>query len=44
MRLYLSSYHFGAHEQRLRQLVGPDRRTALVANAVDMLLISTLEY
>lgn len=37
MRLYLSSYHFGAHQQRLRQLVGPGRRTALVANALDML-------
>lgn len=35
MRLYLSSFRVGAHPQRLLELVGNDRRTAVVNNALD---------
>jgi dipeptidase E len=35
MRLYLSSFRVGAHPQRLLQLLGAGRRTALVPNALD---------
>lgn len=35
MRLFLSSYRLGAHQQRLRELVGTPCRTALIANALD---------
>ena len=35
MRLFLSSYRFGAYQQRLRQLVGTPCRTVLIANALD---------
>jgi dipeptidase E len=35
MRLYLSSFRVGSHPQRLLQLLGEGRRTALIPNAVD---------
>ncbi|MRH88891.1 peptidase [Nocardia sp. SYP-A9097] len=35
MRLFLSSYRFGAHANRLLALVGPPGRVAVVANACD---------
>ena len=35
MRLYLSSFRVGSHPQRLLQLLGAGRRTALIPNAVD---------
>jgi dipeptidase E len=35
MRLYLSSFRVGAHPQRLLQLLGDGRRTALISNATD---------
>lgn len=35
MRLYLSSFRNGRHPHRLLELVGDDRRTAVIFNAVD---------
>jgi dipeptidase E len=35
MRLYLSSFRVGSHPQRLLQLLGERRRTALIPNALD---------
>ena len=35
MRLYLSSFRVGSYPQRLLQLLGEGRRTALVPNAMD---------
>lgn len=35
VRLYLSSFRLGPHQQRLLQLLGDGRRTALVMNALD---------
>src|ERR1700759_4461063 len=35
MRLYLSSFRVGSYPQRLLQLLGQGRRTALVTNALD---------
>lgn len=35
MRLFLSSYRFGAHQQRLLDLVGEPGRVAVIANACD---------
>ncbi|MBF6077226.1 Type 1 glutamine amidotransferase-like domain-containing protein [Nocardia beijingensis] len=35
MRLFLSSYRFGAHYDRLRALAGPPGRVALIPNACD---------
>ena len=35
MRLYLSSFRVGAYPQRLLQLLGQGRRTALIPNAMD---------
>lgn len=35
MRLFLSSYRFGAHQQRLLSLVGTPGRVAVIANACD---------
>jgi dipeptidase E len=35
MRLYLSSFRVGAHPDRLVELAGPGRRTALIPNALD---------
>ncbi len=35
MRLYLSSFRVGSYPQRLLQLLGEGRRTALVTNALD---------
>jgi dipeptidase E len=35
MRLYLSSFRLGDHPDRLLDLVGDDRRTAVVCNAID---------
>jgi dipeptidase E len=35
MRLYLSSFRVGSYPQRLLQLLGEDRRTALIPNAMD---------
>jgi dipeptidase E len=35
MRLYLSSFRVGSYPQRLLQLLGEGRRTALVPNALD---------
>ena len=35
VRLYLSSFRLGLHEQRLLRLLGSGRRTALVPNALD---------
>jgi dipeptidase E len=35
MRLYLSSFRLGQHHERLLQLAGNGRRTALVPNALD---------
>ena len=35
MQLYLSSFRVGAYPQRLLQLLGQGRRTALIANALD---------
>lgn len=35
MRLFLASYRFGAHQQRLLELVGDRRRVAVIANACD---------
>ncbi|WP_161606356.1 Type 1 glutamine amidotransferase-like domain-containing protein [Microlunatus speluncae] len=37
MRLYLSSFRIGDHPDRLIELTGANRRTAVVANAVDHL-------
>ena len=37
MRLYLSSFRIGEHPQRLLELVGNNRRTAVVNNALDAL-------
>lgn len=36
MRLYLSSFHNGNQPEELIKLVGNDRRTALIANAMDV--------
>ncbi|MEC3913046.1 Type 1 glutamine amidotransferase-like domain-containing protein [Nocardia sp. CDC160] len=35
MRLFLSSYRFGAHQQRLLAMVGEPGRVAVIANACD---------
>ncbi|MGW4248147.1 Type 1 glutamine amidotransferase-like domain-containing protein [Nocardia sp. NPDC004722] len=35
MRLFLSSYRFGSHQQRLLELVGEPGRVAVIANACD---------
>lgn len=35
MRLYLSSFRVGSNPQRLLQLLGQNRRTALIPNALD---------
>ncbi|MFD7842352.1 Type 1 glutamine amidotransferase-like domain-containing protein [Nocardia sp. NPDC059764] len=35
MRLFLSSYRFGAHQQRLLELTGAPGRVAVIANACD---------
>jgi dipeptidase E len=35
MRLYLSSFRVGSYPQRLLQLLGGGRRTALISNALD---------
>ena len=35
MRLYLSSFRVGSYPQRLLQLLGDGRRTALIPNAID---------
>ncbi|MFE3195645.1 Type 1 glutamine amidotransferase-like domain-containing protein [Nocardia sp. NPDC059240] len=35
MRLFLSSYRFGSHQQRLLELVGTPGRVAVIANACD---------
>lgn len=35
MRLFLSSYHFGAHQNRLLELVGEPGPVALIPNACD---------
>jgi dipeptidase E len=35
MRLYLSSFRVGSHPQRLLELLGDGRRTALIPNATD---------
>ena len=37
MRLYLSSFRLGNKPERLLQLIGSGRRTALIGNAVDFL-------
>lgn len=37
MRLYLSSFRVGEHSGRLLKLVGDNRRTAVVSNALDAL-------
>ena len=36
MKLYLSSYQLGREPQRLRELVGPGARAAIIMNATDM--------
>ncbi|HEV2128070.1 MAG TPA: Type 1 glutamine amidotransferase-like domain-containing protein [Thermomicrobiales bacterium] len=35
MKLYLSSYRIGSEPERLRELVGPGRRAAIIFNACD---------
>jgi dipeptidase E len=35
MRLYLSSFRIGDHPERLMELLGPGRRAAVIANALD---------
>jgi dipeptidase E len=35
LRLYLSSFRLGDHPERLLELVGPSRRAAVIANAID---------
>jgi dipeptidase E len=35
MRMYLSSFRLGDHPEHLRRLVGPGKRVAVIANAID---------